>query len=284
MLANGIRISHSHGISLISQVEINHGMDFAKSPSYKPFSIVPKQRWRPLSLEEIQILQCPNGGKEMWRSIGIVNFPHYCFRHLHSMGFSNIHSEEELLMFRKEVSFDDCFSPIPDYIEDAFLLHGKCIHVPVSAKKPNLLTVSSDSGQDCEEWVGLHVDTWDRKGIRDLESARNRICINLGQESRYFLFVNLTIKQIIQMLKGKIEKDFENLFHKHALLQEFVKAFPDYPVIKIELKPQQAYIAPTENMYHDASTVGMQTLDIHFTSRGYFSTTRQVTREAIHAH
>ncbi len=51
-----------------------------------------------------------------------------------------------------------------------------------------------------------------------------------------------------------------------------MKRYPDYPVIKVRVAPGEAYIAPTENMIHDGSTVGKQYPDIHLTLFGYFRT------------
>ena len=54
-----------------------------------------------------------------------------------------------------------------------------------------------------------------------------------------------------------------------ALGQAFMQRYPDYPVIKVRVAPGEAYIAPTENMIHDASTVAKRVPDLHLTFLGH---------------
>ena len=68
-------------------------------------------------------------------------------------------------------------------------------------------------------FVGLHVDNWTRLPLNQRHTAPRRICINLGNEARYFLFVNLS------------------------------------------------YIAPTENIIHDGSSVGARGHDVSLSLR-----------------
>ena len=41
-----------------------------------------------------------------------------------------------------------------------------------------------------------------------------------------------------------------------------MRAFPDYPVVRLTIRPGEAYIAPTENLIHDGSTLGMTSPDL----------------------
>ena len=50
----------------------------------------------------------------------------------------------------------------------------------------------------------------------------------------------------------------------------FFKYFPDYPVLKIEQKPYEYYIAPTDNCIHDGATLERRSLDIVMTYLGHF--------------
>jgi len=42
-------------------------------------------------------------------------------------------------------------------------------------------------------------------------------------------------------------------------------------MVRIKVRPGQAYIAPTENIFHDGSTLGTSEVDRHMTCRGHFS-------------
>jgi hypothetical protein len=67
--------------------------------------------------------------------------------------------------------------------------------------------------------------------------------------------------QAFNMLKKKVSLN-ENDINIANIPQIFFKYFSDYPVLKIDLKPYQYYIAPTDNCFHDGSTLGNVNLDI----------------------
>ncbi|WP_145832119.1 hypothetical protein [Bradyrhizobium huanghuaihaiense] len=50
--------------------------------------------------------------------------------------------------------------------------------------------------------------------------------------------------------------------------QTFMERYANVPVIRCRLSPGEAYIAPTENLIHDASSEGEKTADVNFTIRG----------------
>jgi len=115
--------------------------------------------------------------------------------------------------------------------------------------------------------LGLHVDSWFRQQIVDRASAPNRLCVNLGREPRYFLFWNLTVMRMLALV-GLREGD-EGLMTRN-LAHRFFDLFPDYPVARLTLNPGEAYIAPTELIAHDATTVGRTELDINTAMLGRF--------------
>jgi hypothetical protein len=49
-----------------------------------------------------------------------------------------------------------------------------------------------------------------------------------------------------------------------------MEAFPSYPVLRLEIRPGEAYIAPTEIVIHDATTMGKEFTDATFTVLGNF--------------
>jgi hypothetical protein len=118
--------------------------------------------------------------------------------------------------------------------------------------------------------VGLHLDSWEKAPIRRRHLSSNRICINLGNEPRYFLFINLSLMKMFEMLGFSTAVDISHYYRGIELPDKFMRTFPDYPVIKLALAPNQAYIAPTENIIHDASTLDKQELDLSLTFIGKF--------------
>lgn len=112
--------------------------------------------------------------------------------------------------------------------------------------------------------VGLHIDN-------HLEFPRHRILINLGCESRYFLFINLSIKQLYNLVSKHNNNILTDNLGSSGLGIIFMQLFPNYPVIKLRIDPGEAYIAPTEHIIHDGSNQGTQCLDIFFTMRSIFN-------------
>lgn len=93
--------------------------------------------------------------------------------------------------------------------------------------------------------IGLHVDSWSRSGIGQRKSAGNRLCVNVGDKPRALLFINLPVAEIYARLKLTHEPQASEMG------RAFMRQFPNYPVARIEVRPGEAYIAPTENIIHD---------------------------------
>jgi hypothetical protein len=56
-----------------------------------------------------------------------------------------------------------------------------------------------------------------------------------------------------------------------------MRQFPTYPVLRLRVKPGEAYIAPTDNLIHDGSSVGKQFPDITIHNLGYFGVAQNVS-------
>lgn len=118
-------------------------------------------------------------------------------------------------------------------------------------------------------FIGLHLDSWDNLPIEDLSSARNRISVNIGEEVRYLLFMNLAIADALALLGGADEIPKSASARDIAI--SFLATHPNYPIARIAIHPGEAYIAPTENILHDASSEGVTGRSAHITFRGHFS-------------
>ena len=61
-----------------------------------------------------------------------------------------------------------------------------------------------------------------------------------------------------------------NYSHKD-LYNAFLTQFPKTPVYRLKIKSGEAYIAPTENIIHDGSSLYQDNLDLYITAFGMFS-------------
>lgn len=63
------------------------------------------------------------------------------------------------------------------------------------------------------------------------------------------------------------------IFNVNEIGSMFMKDYPTYPVTQLKIAPREAYIAPTENIFHDATSFDKKHCDITFTMLGNFSLT-----------
>lgn len=112
--------------------------------------------------------------------------------------------------------------------------------------------------------VGLHLDDWYRASPQNRHRSPNRICVNLGCEDRYFLFLNIPIRRVYALAGASTE------LSGSMAGQLFFRRFPRYPVVKLRMRPGEAYIAPTENLIHDGCTTGMTSPDVTLSLLGRF--------------
>ncbi|MGF9763987.1 hypothetical protein AAII07_53635 [Microvirga sp. 0TCS3.31] len=130
---------------------------------------------------------------------------------------------------------------------------------------PNLLTVSNDRRSGL--YVGLHIDYWDALPLEKRQLSRSRLCVNIGNTKRYFLLVNLTIAQMLELLESK--GDQAELIEPAHIGQRFLVENPGYPVIRLRIEPGEAYLAPTENMLHDGSSHLIMVATEHVAVQGH---------------
>jgi hypothetical protein len=140
----------------------------------------------------------------------------------------------------------------------------------VYRSEPGLTTVTRiDRGKPDEEvHVGLHVDSWEGVSLRGRERVRNRICVNLSRRERHFLFVNQTLPAMMRTLGLADSDDLEplSLFAGHR----FLRRHPTYPVVKLTIRPGEAYVAPTGNVVHDGGSAPGREPDVALHLLGYF--------------
>ncbi|WP_299224109.1 hypothetical protein [uncultured Psychroserpens sp.] len=133
----------------------------------------------------------------------------------------------------------------------------------ISQKQSNQSTLTTNEGKK----IGLHIDSWEKASSQDRGKVRNRICINLGKEHRYFLFMNKRIDELRAKPFSSLNIGTPDHYNR---IYFFLEANPNYKLFRIELKPFEAYIAPTENLFHDGSSLNSKSIDISITARGYF--------------
>jgi hypothetical protein len=124
-------------------------------------------------------------------------------------------------------------------------------------------------------YVGLHVDNHDRLPFARRREAFQLVCLNLGQAERYLHFVNLAVPDLIAAVgcgAAEAEARFPSVRH---LTAAFFRRYPDYPVVRVTLPPDHAYVAVTQFVIHDGATNTLGQPDVAFLLGGRFERTSE---------
>jgi len=244
-------------------------------PLFREDAYVPKHNWRKLTNKESKKLICSN--KYCYNTITIGDTNPQLKELFEQLQIADLTSREAVMdqirsqsaiVKRMSEEMQLFLQPISQNIP----FHFHCI----AANLPNLELVACDvsklpAGFTIPErkYVGLHNDGTKSMQIHTMHKRGNRMTINLGKQSRIFYFINLTLRQVHKMLKMKTSQ-FDEEITVYNIAPLFFKHFPDYPIIRVIQKPYEYYIAPTDNCFHDGSTLGNSALDINMVYFGSF--------------
>lgn len=228
-------------------------------------AFMPREPWRePTPAESALLWVCEP--PPHYSGVGIVRLPADVLALFAASGIASLTTPLQVVELKAEEKCRHALDKLIEYFKPFCLSDSPPVISGMGGRQPGLSTATIDKKRGCRN--GLHTDSWDKLPLAQKPESTNRICVNLGLDSRYFLFVNLTEMDIFEML-GCDESDVSKPWTRQ-LTHEFMQHYPDYPVVKLRIAPGEAYIAPTENMIHDASTAEMQHLDIKVMMRGYY--------------
>jgi hypothetical protein len=279
ILQSGIHIHTDDTIDLTKRISLSLGTEepsVESKASYSKEAVLPVDKWRKPTGEELELLtECKNKDLqkcEVSSTIFLFRVPESISLLINQLPFSDVYSKDDYEIIHLHSRYDLVIQEVADALAP-FSLDSQAISPRgVYINQANLRTTTSEpcenSPNNC--FTGLHLDSWYPRPLIERHLSRNRICINLGQDTRFFLFVNLTLVEMYEKL-GFPLKESERFFHfGSGIGHAFLKRFPNYPVVRIKLDPGEAYIAPTEFMIHDGSSIGSSHPDITLTYLGYF--------------
>ena len=261
---------------------------------YSETALIPAEPWREPNKTEQHFLYRNNVPTDSNTSVCVIRIPAEILALFEELGVSSLKTAEESIELTRSLGYKHATEKLLDYLEPFRLNDQKLTLSGIGISPPGLNTVTFNPVDQC--YIGLHLDSWDQLPLLQRHRATNRICINLGHEARFLLFINLSVMDILSVLQleGAIRSQqprwWTNLrwaFRKYhlpssldavrisppSLIQKFMEGYPDYPVVKVKIAPGEAYIAPTENMIHDGCSLGQTQADVQLTVRGYFGIT-----------
>ncbi|WP_281989154.1 hypothetical protein [Aquimarina aggregata] len=254
-----------------------HYLDEEFTPEYLDHAYVNKRDWRELTAEELECLK-PDESCNDVNTVYLGEIPkplQACFKELQLQEsesrdevFSNFEKNPELTKQATQL-LHEFLLPLSN--DKKFHFHCIGVNYPnVELVAANTTMLPNGFKQADKKFLGLHNDGTQSMTIDTAHEFGNRISINLGKDTRYLLFVNLPIKEVYAMLKEKLNTSELALVNISNIPEYFFKHFPDYPVIRVEQKPYQYYIAATDNCFHDGSTLGSRYLDVCIVYFGSF--------------
>lgn len=277
-LTEGIKLYDYNPPSLEEppRVELSTGTTAANATSlaelYSESASIPKEPWRVPSSRENEILYIRTLPETMptgsW--ISVVQVPTRVYTYFAALRevSRTIKDPKEFQDLLEQGNYQDSVLFAINYIT-AFTMVPQPHDLVggVFAAPPNAQTTTRDN---TGRFLGMHVDGWYKLTLEEKLAAPNRISINIGYEDRFLLYINLTLQQVSQIMQEQHQEVQERYEYMIGLRTAFMKYFPEYPVVRVRIKPGEAYIAPTENFIHDGSSFGQSTLDIQVNARGIF--------------
>lgn len=242
LLAN--RVQRSAGMRLMPAIEAN-------TKRYYPGAALPQTEWDAAG-DELSIESGTHRFlKSPYEQVGIVKIGTAHTAELlevvlHNAGSAHPDREKER----------DLTLALEKHISRLFFKDDGCLYCHgVIAKKPRLETVTVDSNTGLSP--GMHLDSWDEKAAR-AEETRIRLNVNLGPDPRYFLFFGKNIVHIQNAVNdGSFVPEGQN-----TLYYQYLARHRAAPVFRIKVMPGEAYLAATDCIIHDASTLD-STADVY---------------------
>jgi hypothetical protein len=229
-------------------------------PRYEPSAIVPDGQWRTLTDKEFQDLTTPSSGEtRSFATIGLMRGDPTFVAHLeHLADLQARHATDGSL----RRSPPDIRAKLLEAVAHASGLRavGPMLAVArsIAVGGLNTTTVAQNGLR-----TGMHVDSWDGLDLGTRHQASNRLALNLGEASRYLLFVPRQVASLtVELAARRRETGLD-------LAQAYFSSGCDGRIYRLEVRPGEYYVAPTENLLHDGSSSGMEGEDKVVMARGF---------------
>lgn len=241
---------------------------------YRANAVIPHGNWRPINKSELATLMSGVYPESYYNTVSIVDIDKYLLCDIRNIINKRINIEhillEDILINDKNVM--KSMMDIYDYVEKFNTAPYK-LFTALAVNKPYLQTVTFD--RQTSLYLGLHIDSFEGTPLVARDFSANRICVNLSNADRFFLFINKTLTNVMNDVEELLPEFMQapNHLRFDDLPRLFSLARPNYPVVRVRCRPGTAYIAPTENVIHDGSSVGQTESDVAASVRGFFSPT-----------
>jgi len=277
MLTEGIHIRIDQSEQLFKRLYINDGIQASDKITgnaggtfeYLPRRFVPRKTWRQLNPDELKMLSAAESNAALSETISLLRLPDHIIQKFKDVGVEKLEDADQLatLLAARKEDFKELNSQLQNFLYSIVPAGGFLEFQGIRVGKGNLATTAHTPGL---KLVGMHIDNASGRDLLEFQSERRRLCINLGMENRFFLFINKPVRQLVEMVSSRKPVDRQTYSNNNSLSDDFFNFYPDYPVVRITQRPYDIYIAPTDCMIHDGSTEGSTKPDIDMTFVGDF--------------
>jgi hypothetical protein len=204
----------------------------AELPTYEPGAFRPADMWSELNSNDYESV-----GPESATTIEVVRCAEM---------FSEV-------LDAVATGADDALSALIEQASEPWIATAEAppLLLGLSWKEGGMATTSTLPGNGNR--VGLHIDNFDRLPLLTRAGSRRRVLVNLGPGDRYFLIGTASIFQVADFLT--LESD---VIPGVRDLRHYLKRGGEMRCLRLRLRPGDGYIAPTETVPHDGSTLGSE--------------------------
>jgi hypothetical protein len=226
-------------------------------------AFIPKEPWKPLSL--LPLMSFGRKREDLVRRMGIGRLPLRIHLQFYRTGIHLAENLAEAQRIYNSPEFQAATSSLVGYLERRSGRIGSSEVHSIYVGEPGLTTTTFNKATGA--FIGLHFDNFEAFQSENRKEARNRICLNLGQQSRFLYVLPIGFNSIKRLLDIK-NSDYG--LSTVDVIGRILELYPEYPVLRMEVGPFEYYVASTEYYIHDGSTIRSDKPDINLAIRGFF--------------
>ncbi len=230
----------------------------ATDAGYRPGAVVPISAWSEPSASERALLLC-NEREEVrqGRTVIVARMPETVMEPLRALEAPHLESPER----------DELCARAVEQLAPFFASRTDLTVPGLQVQAGGLRTATAHPFPEGPALIGLHVDRWHdgAYGCR----AHAQLTINLAPRDRFLVFLNVPVEQLAQEFDDHAaDPAGAPRYTWRPFPPQLNQRCPSYPLVRVRIRPGEAYIAPTENLVHDVSLEGSPLDDVSFTVRG----------------
>lgn len=221
----------------------------AAESGYRPGAVVPISAWNEPGREERELLFCHDRASvRTGTTVSVVRMPEEVMKPLRELDYPDPSPEAAAVR-----------ALVVERLRPFLASQDDLVVQGIRVQRGGLRTATTHSFPEGVAFIGLHVDRWHEGGYGCRDHAQ--LSINLAPRDRFLVFLNVPVDELA--------RDFGDPSGGGLSIgRDFAQRCGQYPLVRVRIRPGEAFIAPTENLVHDISLEGSPLTDVSFSLRG----------------